>query len=79
MAFLVEQQGGQFSKGSPTLSTRVWPICSVDLQVIIQGSLVSETFVTLIAHERGLPSMQPLVPLDARLTPKCLLTPLALV
>lgn len=77
MLFLVEQQGGQFLKGSPTLGTRIWPVSRVDLQVIVQRSFVGETFVTLSAHERLLPSMQPLVPLDARLAPKRFSTSLA--
>lgn len=65
MLFLVNQQGSQFFKGSPALGAWIRPISRVDFQVIIQCSFVSETFVTLSAHKRFLPSVQPLVPLDA--------------
>lgn len=65
MLFLVNQQGSQFFKGSPALGTWIRPISRVDFQVIIQCSFVSETFVTLSAHKRFLPSVQPLMPLDA--------------
>lgn len=77
MLFLVNQQGSQFFKGSPALGAWIWPISRVDFQVIIQCSFVSETFVTLVAHERFLPSVQPLMPLDAWLTSESLSTPLA--
>ena len=77
MLFLMNQQGSQLFKGSPALGARIRPVSRVDFQVIIQCSFVSETFVTLGAHERFLPSVQPLVPLDARLTPESLSTSLA--
>jgi hypothetical protein len=65
MHLLVEHQGSQVSEGSPTLAAWIRPVFRVDFAVIIQGGPVSKPFPTLSAHERFLPSMQPLMSLDA--------------